>query len=75
VEPRTKLESRRQAGAPGLGDNDPHPAQNTSQIGRANIAGQFYAACSDDYDDEPCGCPICRRAAHREHDLHQHEPD
>jgi hypothetical protein len=38
-------------------------AENVAHIGRRNSAGLFYAACSRDYDEEICGCPICQQAA------------
>ena len=39
-------------------------AEHALHIGKRNAAGLFYAACSRDYDEEICGCPICQRAAH-----------
>jgi hypothetical protein len=39
-------------------------AERTLHIGTRNAAGLFYAACSRDYGEELCGCPICQAAAH-----------
>lgn len=39
-------------------------AESTLHIGKRNAAGLFYAACSRDYGEEICGCPICQAAAH-----------
>jgi hypothetical protein len=38
-------------------------AKPVTPIGQANAAGLFYAACSRDYAEDICGCPICRQAA------------
>jgi hypothetical protein len=32
-------------------------------IGTPNAAELFYAACSRNYAEDACGCPICRQAA------------
>ena len=39
--------------------------ENAAHIGQRNSEGLFYAACSRDFDPDPCGCPICREAQHR----------
>jgi hypothetical protein len=41
-------------------------AEDLAHIGRPNSAGLFYAACSRDYGEEICGCPICQQAAREE---------
>jgi hypothetical protein len=41
-------------------------AEERPQIGRPNSAGLYYAACSRDYAEEICGCPICQQAAHQD---------
>jgi hypothetical protein len=38
-------------------------APNVAYIGRHNAEGRFYAACSDDFDEDICGCPVCQHAA------------
>jgi hypothetical protein len=38
-------------------------AEHLAHIGTPNAAGLFYAACSRDYDEEICGCPVCQQAA------------
>jgi hypothetical protein len=38
-------------------------AEHLAHVGTANAAGLFYAACSRDYDEEICGCPICQATA------------
>jgi hypothetical protein len=65
---RSKLpEHRRRPAAPhpssreGQGEQD---AADVAHLGTANAAGLYYAACSRDYDEEICGCPICRCADH-----------
>jgi hypothetical protein len=42
-----------------------HHAAGAAHIGRPTRAGVFYAACSRDYAEQPCGCPICQAAARR----------
>ncbi len=42
----------------------PDIAEHALHIGKRNAAGLFDAACSRDYAEEICGCPICERAAH-----------
>jgi hypothetical protein len=43
---------------------DPTAApERTLHVGKRNAAGLFYAACSRDYGEEICGCPICQAAA------------
>jgi hypothetical protein len=51
-------------GAIRAGLRTPSYAQNVAHLGRPDSADTFYAACSDDFDEDICGCPVCRRAAH-----------
>jgi hypothetical protein len=39
-------------------------ADDLAHISRPNDDSLFYAACSRDYAEDPCGCPICRQTAY-----------